>query len=411
MNKPANMANVPPNWQIYFRVPDVDAAAERIKAAGGKILNGPMDVPDGDRIVNAMDPQGAAFGLHHKKKEYPARGYRRLATSRCRLPSAFSSPRAALALRSCGPSGPPDRHTATATRLLHRRADRAADVALADQRRQPLQPALLAAQGDQPRQRRAAQGRVAHAAARLGHAAAVLRLRAADRRRRRRLREHRRQRRVRAVDRHRRDPLAVRRRTSIPNITSVCCGWNNKGVAISEDKVFSGQLDGQLVALDRATGKVAWSIQAERWQENFSITAARPLYFDGMVIIGFAGGDRGTRSRVKAYDAKDGRLSGPSTRSPVLASRATTRGRRTTTRGSTAAPRSGRRRRIDPELGLALLLHRQRRRPTTTAPSAPATTSTPRRWWPSRPRPASTAGTSSRCITTSGTTTRSIPSS
>jgi predicted enzyme related to lactoylglutathione lyase len=67
MNKPPEMANVPPNWQIYFRVPDVDAAAERIKAEGGRILFGPMDVPDGDRIVNAMDPQGAAFGLHAKK--------------------------------------------------------------------------------------------------------------------------------------------------------------------------------------------------------------------------------------------------------------------------------------------------------------------------------------------------------
>src|SRR5687767_2609447 len=98
-----------------------------------------------------------------------------------------------------------------------------------------------------------------------------------------------------------------------PTITSVCCGWNNKGVAISEDRVFIGRLDGQLVALDRATGKVAWAIQAERWQESFSITAA-PLYVEaasrdgGMVIIGFAGGDRGTRSRLKAYDAKDGRL-------------------------------------------------------------------------------------------------------
>ena len=67
MNTPPEMANVPPYWQIYFRVPDVDAAAERIKSQGGKILNGPMDVPGGDRIVNAMDPQGAAFGLHSKK--------------------------------------------------------------------------------------------------------------------------------------------------------------------------------------------------------------------------------------------------------------------------------------------------------------------------------------------------------
>jgi predicted enzyme related to lactoylglutathione lyase len=67
MNKPKEMANVPPYWLIYFRVPDVDAAAERIKANGGKILNGPMEVPGGDRVLSAMDPQGAAFGLHAKK--------------------------------------------------------------------------------------------------------------------------------------------------------------------------------------------------------------------------------------------------------------------------------------------------------------------------------------------------------
>src|SRR6185295_12766996 len=54
-----------------------------------------------------------------------------------------------------------------------------------------------------------------------------------------------------------------------PNITSVCCGWNNKGVAISETGVFIGRLDGQVVALERASGKVVWSIQAERWQDNF----------------------------------------------------------------------------------------------------------------------------------------------
>jgi predicted enzyme related to lactoylglutathione lyase len=67
MNKPKAMASVPPHWLIYFRVPDVDAAVERIKANGGKVLNGPMDVPGGDRVVTAADPQGAAFGLHSKK--------------------------------------------------------------------------------------------------------------------------------------------------------------------------------------------------------------------------------------------------------------------------------------------------------------------------------------------------------
>ena len=67
MNKPKELANVPPNWGIYFRVPDVDAAGERVKANGGQVLNGPMDVPGGDRVVNCMDPQGAAFSLHARK--------------------------------------------------------------------------------------------------------------------------------------------------------------------------------------------------------------------------------------------------------------------------------------------------------------------------------------------------------
>jgi alcohol dehydrogenase (cytochrome c) len=91
------------------------------------------------------------------------------------------------------------------------------------------------------------------------------------------------------------------------SITSVCCGWINRGVALSEDKVFIGRLDGQLVALDRTSGKVVWAIDAERWQDNYSITAA-PVYFNGMVIVGFAGADRGTRGRVKSYDAESGRL-------------------------------------------------------------------------------------------------------
>jgi uncharacterized protein len=69
MNKPKEMANVPPNWGIYFLVSDINAAIERVKANGGQILNGPMEVPGGDWIVNAMDPQGAAFSLHAKKAQ------------------------------------------------------------------------------------------------------------------------------------------------------------------------------------------------------------------------------------------------------------------------------------------------------------------------------------------------------
>lgn len=66
MNKPPEMAQVPPNWGVYFRVPDINAARDRVSANGGQILNGPMEVPGGDWIVNCMDPQGAAFSLHAK---------------------------------------------------------------------------------------------------------------------------------------------------------------------------------------------------------------------------------------------------------------------------------------------------------------------------------------------------------
>jgi len=91
-----------------------------------------------------------------------------------------------------------------------------------------------------------------------------------------------------------------------PSITTVCCGWTSRGVALGDGKVYVGQLDGLLVALDQETGEPVWSTQVGRWQEGFTITSA-PLYYDGLVITGTAGGDRGVRGRVTAYDAGTGR--------------------------------------------------------------------------------------------------------
>ena len=90
-------------------------------------------------------------------------------------------------------------------------------------------------------------------------------------------------------------------------ISTVCCGWTSRGLTVGEGKIYVGQLDGRLVALDEKSGKVVWSIQAERWQEGYTITAA-PLFYDGRVIVGFAGGENGTRGRVKSYDAENGNL-------------------------------------------------------------------------------------------------------
>jgi alcohol dehydrogenase (cytochrome c) len=89
-------------------------------------------------------------------------------------------------------------------------------------------------------------------------------------------------------------------------ISVVCCGWESRGVALGDGKVYIGQLDGKLVALDQKTGQVAWQTQVARWQDGYSITAA-PLYADGMVITGLSGGEFGIRGRVTAFDARTGK--------------------------------------------------------------------------------------------------------
>jgi hypothetical protein len=48
-------------WSFAFRVPSAEQAAARIPAAGGTVRNGPIEVPGGDWVVMATDPQGAAF--------------------------------------------------------------------------------------------------------------------------------------------------------------------------------------------------------------------------------------------------------------------------------------------------------------------------------------------------------------
>jgi alcohol dehydrogenase (cytochrome c) len=87
-----------------------------------------------------------------------------------------------------------------------------------------------------------------------------------------------------------------------------CCGWVSRGVGIGDGKVFVGQMDNKLVALDQRNGNVVWSVQSETLDDGgFTITAA-PLYYDGMVIIGHAGGELATRGRLKAFDARTGKL-------------------------------------------------------------------------------------------------------
>lgn len=67
MSNVAKSMNMPPHWLYYFNVDAIDGAIDRIKSKGGKILNGPMEVPGGGKIAQCMDPQGGAFAVFAMK--------------------------------------------------------------------------------------------------------------------------------------------------------------------------------------------------------------------------------------------------------------------------------------------------------------------------------------------------------
>lgn len=90
-------------------------------------------------------------------------------------------------------------------------------------------------------------------------------------------------------------------------VTTFCCGPNNRGVAISGDRLFMGTLDSKLVALDAKTGNVLWSTQIADPEEGYSETMA-PVVVEDKVLIGTNGGEYGIRGFVKAFDANSGQL-------------------------------------------------------------------------------------------------------
>lgn len=57
-----------PAWVYYVNVDAIDAAVARVTAGGGTVINGPMEVPGGQWIINGVDPQGAMFALVGPKR-------------------------------------------------------------------------------------------------------------------------------------------------------------------------------------------------------------------------------------------------------------------------------------------------------------------------------------------------------
>ena len=92
---------------------------------------------------------------------------------------------------------------------------------------------------------------------------------------------------------------------ALPDEVIICCGRNNRGVAVQGDRVLMSTLDAHLVALDARTGNVLWDVEVQDSAAGYSKTAA-PLVVGDKVFTGVAGGEYGIRGLVDAYDIESG---------------------------------------------------------------------------------------------------------
>jgi predicted enzyme related to lactoylglutathione lyase len=61
MSMPQDAQGMPPHWNSYVTVDDVDAVAKSAQELGGKVLMGPHDIPTVGRFCVIQDPQGAVI--------------------------------------------------------------------------------------------------------------------------------------------------------------------------------------------------------------------------------------------------------------------------------------------------------------------------------------------------------------
>jgi alcohol dehydrogenase (cytochrome c) len=90
-----------------------------------------------------------------------------------------------------------------------------------------------------------------------------------------------------------------------PESQIVCCGANNRGLAILGDTLYMGTLDAHLVAIDAKTGRPIWNTKVAESKSGYSLTLA-PLAVKDEIIVGVGGGEYGIRGFVAAYNARSG---------------------------------------------------------------------------------------------------------
>ncbi|MDC0598776.1 PQQ-dependent dehydrogenase, methanol/ethanol family [Gammaproteobacteria bacterium] len=85
----------------------------------------------------------------------------------------------------------------------------------------------------------------------------------------------------------------------------VCCGRVNRGVAIHDNTLFMGAIDGHLLAIDARSGALKWDVEVGPASLGYALTLA-PLVIGNKVIVGPAGGEYGIRGYIVAYDVETG---------------------------------------------------------------------------------------------------------
>ncbi len=91
----------------------------------------------------------------------------------------------------------------------------------------------------------------------------------------------------------------------LPDDLRICCGRNNRGVAILDETLFMSTLDAHIVAIDARTGNLVWNTETAPHASGYSKTAA-PLVVKDQVITGIAGGEYGIRGFLDSYDPASG---------------------------------------------------------------------------------------------------------
>ncbi|HVY63258.1 MAG TPA: PQQ-dependent dehydrogenase, methanol/ethanol family [Gammaproteobacteria bacterium] len=85
-----------------------------------------------------------------------------------------------------------------------------------------------------------------------------------------------------------------------------CCGRVNRGLAILGDTLYMGTIDAHLLAIDARSGQLKWDTKVADVADMYAITMS-PNVIKDKVIVGTAGGDRGIRGFIAAFDARTGK--------------------------------------------------------------------------------------------------------